>query len=283
MRPHRAGEPGLDASETTERVDIGGRSLALTRSGKGPVTVILETGLGAESCEWAAVRQGVSSVARVFSYDRANRGSSDPAPRPRPASAMVDDLEVLIDRAGLPPPYILVGHSFGGLLMRIFADRHAHQVAGLLLVDSLNDRQFDVFGPLFPPPTASDPPQLQETRAFWTGGWRDAASTPEGIDFPTSLAEGRAITALGDIPLVVISAGTFLNQPMMPAAFRSLLQERWDELQGGFLGLSTRAEIIGAPLSGHFVQRDDPLPIIKAIKMLVADAGALPASSRSSA
>ena len=69
-------------------VDIGGRRLAVTTSGQGSITVVLETGLGAESCEWAEVQKGVASVASVLSYDRANRGDSDPAPRPRRASCV---------------------------------------------------------------------------------------------------------------------------------------------------------------------------------------------------
>ena len=272
MNTHNIGGLGSDATEATQMVDIGGRRLALTSEGKGPITVVLETGLGAESCEWGAVRKGVAEVARVFSYDRANRGGSDPAPRPRRASEMVNDLEALLGKSELSPPYILVGHSFGGLLMRLFANRRPDDVAGLVLVDSMSDQQFDIFGRMFPPPTPLDPLELQETRAFWTGGWRDPASTREGIDFPVSLAEGRAVTTLGSIPLRILDAGTFLNQPLVPPAFRSVLQERWDDLQSHFLTLSNRASIIRAPRSGHFIQRDDPHLVIDTIKALVAEA-----------
>ena len=106
--------------------------------------------------------------------------------------------KLLLGKAGLSPPYILVGHSFGGLLVRLFANRRTDDVAGLVLVDSMSDQQFDIFGRMFPPPTPLDPLELQKTRAFWTGGWRDSNSTQEGIDFPVSLAEGRAVTTLGE-------------------------------------------------------------------------------------
>jgi pimeloyl-ACP methyl ester carboxylesterase len=272
MNVHKICGLGSDATGTTQMVDIGGRRLALTCEGRGPITVVLETGLGAESCEWAAVRKGVATVARVFSYDRANRGESDPAPRPRRANEMVHDLELLLGKAGLSPPYILVGHSFGGLLVRLFANRRTDDVAGLVLVDSMSDQQFDIFGRMFPPPTPLDPLELQKTRAFWTGGWRDSNSTQEGIDFPVSLAEGRAVTTLGSIPIRILDAGTFLNQPLVPPAFRSVLQERWDDLQADFLTLSNRASIIRAPRSGHFIQRDDPHLVIDTIKAVVAEA-----------
>ena len=139
----------------------------------------------------------------------------------------------------------------------------------------MSDLQFDIFGRMFPAPTPLDPPELQKTRAFWTGGWRNSNSTQEGIDFPVSLTEGRLVTTLGSIPLRILAAGTFLNQPLIPPAFRSVLQERWDDLQADFLTLSNRASIIKVPKSGHFIQRDDPHLVIDTIKSLVVEAGEL--------
>jgi len=185
---------------------------------------------------------------------------------------MVEELRLLLRSAAIPGPYVLVGHSFGGLLMRLYAHHHGGEVAGLVLVDSMHEDQFDVFGPAFPPASESDPPALSEMRGFWTGGWRDPGSTTERIDLVASIAQGRAIGSLGTIPLHVITAGTFLNNPLVPPARRAGLQGQWEVLQRRLLALSSRATRSMAPRSGHFVQRDDPRIVIDAIAAMVARA-----------
>src|SRR5262249_45513453 len=172
--------------------------------------------------------------------------------------------------AGITGPYVLVGHSFGGLLMRLFAHRFADEVSGVVLVDAMHQDQFDVFGPLFPPAAPSEPAELQRTRAFWQGGWRSPDSTTERIDFPSSIREAREIQSLRNIPLHIIIAATFLNQPVVPQAYRAELQERWQALQMQFLKLSTRANYSLVLSSGHFVQRDDPTTVSEAIRTIVA-------------
>jgi len=251
-----------------QMIDVGGRRLAFSSLGAGSPTVVLETGLGAESSEWGLIQRGVAEFTRVCRYDRAGRGASDPAPRPRTASQIVDDLHTLLRIAAIPGPYVLVGHSFGGLLMRLYAHRYGSSVAGLLLVDAMHENQFDVFGPLFPSPAPSDPSPLREVRTFWTEGWRDPASTTEGIDFVSSIREAHAIESLGALPMHVITAASFLNQPMLPAAFRNSLQQHWDSLQKQFLKLSSAATQSFEAASGHFVQRDRPQAVIDAIKSL---------------
>lgn len=256
----------------TRMIDVGGRRLALTCGGRGSPAVVLETGLGAESSEWATIQRAVQVLARVCSYDRAGRGASDRASSPRSAVDMVDDLHKLLGAAEIPRPYVLVGHSFGGLLMRLYASRHRDEVAGLVLVDSMHEDQFDVFGKMFPPPTPADPWEMRETRAFWTGGWREPASTEERIDLVSSIAQVRRVVSLGDIPLHVITAGTFLNQSLVPAARRADLQRQWEALQEQFLKLSSRATQSIVHGSGHFVQRDDPQVVIDAIRAVIGRA-----------
>jgi pimeloyl-ACP methyl ester carboxylesterase len=116
-------------------VDIGGRRLHVQISGESGPTVVLESGLAATSLTWALVQPLIAGFARVISYDRAGLGWSDDAAGPATALNAVHELELLLDRAGLPPPYVLVGHSFGGLIARIFQQRHSELVAGLVLVD----------------------------------------------------------------------------------------------------------------------------------------------------
>jgi pimeloyl-ACP methyl ester carboxylesterase len=251
-------------------VDVGGHRLAVSVSGAGSPSVIFETGLGAESGEWMVVQQQITG-AQAVRYDRANRGSSDPAPGPRTALDMVKDLALLLQIAEVEPPYILVGHSFGGLLVRLFAQEHPDMIAGLILVDAMHPDQFDVFGPLFPPPKPADPPELVKVRNFWQGGWRSPEATTEGIDFSASLCQARTVMSLGDIPLHIIISGTFLHQPLVPPEFRGMLQDRWQAQQMEFLKLSTRTACTFALDSGHFVQRDAPSVVSAAINATAGD------------
>ena len=122
-------------------VDIGGRRLNIICTGAGSPTVILEAGLVADSAAWRLVQPAISRDTRVCSYDRAGLGFSDPAGAPRDAAAIVRDLHTLLRRAGIAPPYVLVGWSSGGLYTRLYQYRFPHEVAGLVEVDP--DSEFD--------------------------------------------------------------------------------------------------------------------------------------------
>jgi pimeloyl-ACP methyl ester carboxylesterase len=116
-------------------VDIGGFRLHLNCSGSGSPAVVLDAALGGSSISWSLVQPVIAKRTRVCSYDRAGLGWSDAGPMPRTAGRVADELHRLLAAAGVPPPYVLVGHSYGGFVMRIFATRHRSEVAGLILVD----------------------------------------------------------------------------------------------------------------------------------------------------
>lgn len=116
-------------------VDIGGRRLNIVCTGTGSPTVILEAGLLADSGAWRLVQPSLSQSTRVCSYDRAGLGFSDPAGSPRDAAAIVSDLHALLRRAGIAPPYVLVGWSSGGLYTRLYQYRFPNEVVGLVEVD----------------------------------------------------------------------------------------------------------------------------------------------------
>jgi len=118
-------------------IDIGARRLHLVEAGQGRPAVILESGISASCLNWTEIRNRVSKFTRCASYDRAGLGWSDPATTPRTTLRLVDELHALLQAAGVPPPYVLVGHSFGGLLVRGFAVRYADEVAGVVLLDPL--------------------------------------------------------------------------------------------------------------------------------------------------
>jgi pimeloyl-ACP methyl ester carboxylesterase len=116
-------------------IDVGGFRLHLNCAGQGRPTVVLDAALGGSSVSWALVQPEMARLTRVCSYDRAGFGWSDGAPGPRTVGRIVDELRTLLDRAGEAPPFVLVGHSFGGLVMRVFATRYRADTLGVVLVD----------------------------------------------------------------------------------------------------------------------------------------------------
>src|SRR5579859_6658823 len=110
-------------------LDVGGRRLHVYETGQGSPTVLLEAGIAATSLSWRPVQDAIARFARVASYDRAGLGWSDAAST-LTLNQQVDDLHALL--AELPPPYILVGHSFGGLIIRAYASRYPSETAGLV-------------------------------------------------------------------------------------------------------------------------------------------------------
>ena len=143
-----------------KKISIKGRQFAYEVTGTGSPTVVLETGVGAESSEWGPVAASITRSRAVFRYDRAGRGESDPGQGNRDALTMVDELSALLEATQTKGPYLLVGHSFGGLLMRLFANARIADVHGLVLVESMHHRQFQLLGPAFPDSSPSDPHPL---------------------------------------------------------------------------------------------------------------------------
>jgi pimeloyl-ACP methyl ester carboxylesterase len=115
-------------------VDVGTHRLHLNCVGRGP-SVVFDAALGGSSLGWVYVQPEVARFATACTYDRAGFGWSDPGPLPRTTGRIADELRALLHTAAIAPPYILVGHSFGGLTMRLYADRYPDEVAGLVLLD----------------------------------------------------------------------------------------------------------------------------------------------------
>jgi pimeloyl-ACP methyl ester carboxylesterase len=127
-----------------QMVDVGGYRMHILCQGDhapGRPTVVMEGGNGEPCLTWAAVQPEVAKFARVCSYDRAGLGWSEPSPKPRTAGNIVAELHALQTQTGVEPPYVLVGHSMGGGLVRLYAHEHPDQVAGLVLVDPLHEEQ----------------------------------------------------------------------------------------------------------------------------------------------
>ena len=132
------------ATERTERaypppgemVDVGGYSLHINCVGQGRPTVLLDGGSGEWSAHWVRVQREVSGTTRVCAYDRAGMGWSEMGPEPRDARQITGELHTLLGKAGIEGPYVLVGHSLGGMYMQTYANRYPEEVAGVVLVDS---------------------------------------------------------------------------------------------------------------------------------------------------
>ncbi|MEZ4667934.1 MAG: alpha/beta hydrolase [Anaerolineae bacterium] len=254
------------------QVDSTGRRLSLTHGGSGTPTVVFETGLGAEAAEWEPIFEAVKQMTAVCRYDRANRGQSDPAPKPRSIQDLTNDLHALLSAAGIPRPVVLVGHSLGGLIVRLYAHQHPHDVAGLVLVDPMHEDQFERIGPKFYRPFPGEPAGLTQFRNFWTTDWRDPAKNSEGVDFVASQAEARAIDTLGDLPMLVLTAGAYLHDvPPQPAAqpTAARLQRLWSEMHHELMQQTSNATHILVESSGHFVQREQPEVITVAIRQML--------------
>src|ERR1041384_6036419 len=120
-------------------VDIDGYRLHLNCTGKNGPTVVLIAGAGDFSFDWGLVQPNVSRFARVCSYDRAGLAWSDPGPTPRTMLQDAYELHELLRAAGVKAPYVLVGHSIGGLIARVYAAQYPHDVAGMVLVDPTHE------------------------------------------------------------------------------------------------------------------------------------------------
>ena len=136
-----AGGPASAAVGPGQLVQLpDGRAVNLRCTGRGAPTVVLESGFGADSGAWVKVQPTLARETRVCAYDRAGYGYSDPGPLPRDGAAIARDLDQALEAAGAEGPYIVVGHSAGGLYGRLFAARRPGEVAGLVLLDPTVER-----------------------------------------------------------------------------------------------------------------------------------------------
>lgn len=130
-----------------QRLNVGGYKLHINCQGEGRPVVILDAGVGGFSLEWQAVQSSLARQTKVCAYDRAGYGWSDMGPLPRTTARVGQELHTLLHKARLNPPYVLVGHSFGGYSVQYFARTWSDEVAGLVLVDSSHPEQVERLPP----------------------------------------------------------------------------------------------------------------------------------------
>ncbi|WP_205693540.1 alpha/beta hydrolase, partial [Cellulomonas sp. IC4_254] len=269
-------------------VDVGRRSMHLDVRGTGSPVVVLEAGSGETSIGWDAVADALAEHTTVVAYDRAGYAWSDPSPEPRTGDAVVRDLHAALDGAGLPGPYVLVGHSMGGLFARLYAHRHPGDVGGLVLVDARpEDDARDTAALLEAEGRPADPPAwalgaLQRTGALrlfadeLLAGVVDPADQERFLDvvatpafFAARQDEADRIGStedavrgqdLGDLPVRVIARGEAQDYAAagISAGGGAELERIWQQGQRDMLGLSTDARLVVAEGSGHLVPHDRP-------------------------
>lgn len=122
-------------AEVEQQVDLGTHSLHIRCVGRGAPAVVIDTGHGDVAAKWCLIQDQLAGDARVCTYDRAGYGRSEPGPMPRHSRRAASELKLLLETAGVPRPYVLVGHSLGGLNAQVFAGAYPERVAGLVLVD----------------------------------------------------------------------------------------------------------------------------------------------------
>lgn len=243
-------------------VDAGGFKLhiyCIGESKPGTPTVILETLAGGTSLGWAWMQPEVAQTTLVCAYDRAGRGWSEPIPEARDASQVVQDLHTLLVNAGIPGPYILVGHSLGGIYARLFAADYPNEVAGMVLLDSAHPEQlvrypawgaaFDdyqrqlvyfpwlarlgLFRLYFAAGGELDfeslpPAQRAALKAFWSSPRYFVSQAQEMRTASAIYERAQSPGGLGAMPLVVVSA---------PES----QQEGWADLQQELVALSSNS------------------------------------------
>jgi pimeloyl-ACP methyl ester carboxylesterase len=248
------------------RVDVGGYHLYLQCLGTGSPTVLLEAGLDSPSEVWNLVQPGVARFTRVCAYDRAGVGGSDAGPRPSSSLTTVVALHALLHRAGIPGPYVLVGHSIGGFHVRVYAHRYPGEVVGMVLVDASHPDQLSRDLAVLPPYRSGENPVLTGIRADLTNVQPDPQ---EGFAWVPSAAQVRASGSLRALPLVVLTRGHSPLPSSVPVGIRERLEDVWRALQNELADLSTRSEHVLAQQSGHFIQQDQPGLVVGAIQQVV--------------
>lgn len=243
-------------------IDMGGYEMYLHCLGTGTPTVILEAGWNDLAETWSLVQPGVARVTRVCAYDRAGLGQSNPNPGPRDGYQIVRELHTLLINADIKGPYVVVGHSLGGMYMRLFADKYQEEVVGLVLVDSAHIDDPERCAAAMPTKSPDEVDSLEFLRELLA----NPSMYPE---LPRRLYEPGS---LGDMPLAVITAPHKERDPNLPAGLSETFDEIFVELQKEWAQISSRSRHIMAYESGHFIQQDQPDLVIDAILQIVGEA-----------
>jgi pimeloyl-ACP methyl ester carboxylesterase len=243
----------------------------------GDPTVIYEPGSlippGTNNPGWWPIRDAILANLHlpVFLYDRAGLGQSEPVPLPRPLSAFTTDLHNVLHEFGNQPPYLLVGGSFGGMLVLHYASLYPDEVMGVLLVDSTHPEHNQRTLTVLPSEAPGEPVSLREFRTLLTQLDRvpPESNDWEGLDVATSIAEARELWNLHDIPLIVLTAGVDEWEADFPIDVAGQYAQVWLDLQKEMAALSTNSKHRIVQDSDHLMHHRRPDILIESIRELV--------------
>lgn len=233
-------------------IDVGGYRLRIQCQGKGSPTIIMDSGLNMPMDTWQTVPKEVAKFTRVCTYERAGLDESDASPKQlRTSKDVVTDIYTLLQNAGEKGPFVLAGHSFGGLNMLLYSSLHPQDVAGIVLIDSSHPEQYQRYANL-------KSPEEREKYLRHEGG-----ENREHINLLASAEEVKNALPIPPIPLVILSAeGSNLDPEEVPFV------KDHHEMQVDFTRLSPLSKLIIVNNSGHFIQQDRPDIVIDSIQNL---------------
>ncbi len=250
----RAQEPAPTVENRIVQVD--GVPMSLHLSGAGYIAIILEAGSGGDHRTWAAVQPRLSALGRVVSYDRLDYGASGRSSRARTAAVVAEQLREGLRSAGVQPPFLIVGHSYGGALARVFAARYRDEVVGMVLVDPA----MEDFYPRATVEASRD--YLAQLERDLEGDDRNASEAlrREYLAYETSMVQARLASPLPGDRIILLSATQMdLAEPLRRVWLDE--QARW-------------AASVGARLvrvdSGHNIHRRRPEAVIDAVRTLLS-------------
>jgi pimeloyl-ACP methyl ester carboxylesterase len=267
-----------EAPETDDRfVAVDDHRLRLVCSGEGTPAVVFDAGIGAGAESWAPVVELLAPHVRACAYDRAGYGRSDPGPFPRDSRTVARELHGLVEGAGIPRPFVLVGHSLGALNAQVYATLYPEDLAGLVLLDPpprdwIAGREFEELRAM-----------AEEMTAEWSRAAEDAARGPgagavrrsvflntlsseHAEMFDTSAEQALDIESFGSLPLVVVASG--VPNPMFgdnAEAFQSF----WISQSRGLARRSREGRFVLAESCTHNLCADDPELVVDAILSLI--------------
>ena len=246
-----------------ELVPVHGSRLHVHCEGAGPTTVVLIAGFGGGRDSWAAIEPTMSQTTRVCSYERFGDGTSEAPPAPQTFATEADDLHTLLQSAGEPGPYVIVGHSFGGPEAVTFASKFPAEVRGMLLIDA---------SPLtWNTAICAVPDDGSDTAHVFIDlctQQSSPANNGEHLDAPTAFADVAAINSLGAVPMIVVTADHH-SYPGLASTEEARLDDVWNEGQAHWRSLTPSAQLISVDNTSHNIQLDRPEVVLDKIQQLL--------------